>query len=214
MDPNFKYFSTLAHFKYFLRISTFIKNTFMIIGLSILGFILLVFILIYNSLVGRKNQVENAFASIDVYLKKRNDLIPSLVSTVKGYMNHEKDLLTKITALRNQAHEQTTYSNDRVGTENQITENMSKILVAVEAYPDLKASENFLMLQRSMNEIEAQLSASRRAFNASVTDYNNGVETFPNSIVAGMISYKRKQVITMPILMREKMEKTPDINLK
>lgn len=185
----------------------------MIIGLSIAGFVFLVFIIIYNSLVGRKNQVENAFSSIDVYLKKRNDLIPSLVSTVKGYMNHEKELLTKITELRSKANEQTTYSNDRVGTENEITENMSKILVAVESYPDLKASENMLMLQRSMNEIEAQLSASRRAFNASVTDYNNGVETFPNSIVAGMMSYKRKQVIALPTAVREEMDKTPDISL-
>jgi LemA protein len=185
----------------------------MIVALCILGFLGLVMILIYNSLIGRKNQVENAFGSIDVYLKKRSDLIPSLVATVKGYMDHEKDLLTKITELRNQAKEQSNYSNNRVGTENEITEKIGALFVAVEAYPDLKASENMLMLQRSINEIEAQLSASRRAFNASVTDYNNGVETFPNSIVAGMMKYKRKQVIALPLAERQEMEKAPEINL-
>ena len=186
----------------------------MIIGLSILGFLLLVLIVIYNSLISRKNQVENSFSSIDVYLKKRSDLIPSLVATVKGYMDHEKDLLTKITELRSKAKEQSHYSDDRVGTENDITESMSKLFVAVESYPDLKASENMLMLQRSINEIEAQLSASRRAFNASVTNYNNGVETFPNSIIASMMGYKRRHVISLPSAEREQMDQRPEINLQ
>lgn len=185
----------------------------MIIGLSIGGALLLIIMLIYNSLIRRKNQVENAFASIDVYLKNRADLIPSLVAAVKGYMNHEQELLSKITELRNQASNQTTYSNERIGTENKITESIGKIVMAVEAYPDLKASENMLMLQRSINEVEEQLSASRRAFNASVTDYNNGVESFPNSIIAGMMSYKRRDVMTLPLAEREKMEQKPDINL-
>lgn len=185
----------------------------MIIGLSIGGGLLLIIILIYNSLISRKNQVENAFASIDVYLKKRSDLIPSLVGAVKGYMNHEKELLTKITELRNQANSQTDYSNERIDTENKITESIGKLVVAVEAYPDLKASENMLMLQRSINEVEAQLSASRRAFNASVTDYNNGVESFPNSIIAKMMSYKRRQVMTLPLAEREQMDQRPEINL-
>ncbi|MDX2361767.1 MAG: LemA family protein [Crocinitomicaceae bacterium] len=185
----------------------------MIIGLSVTGFILLVFILIYNSLIGRKNQVENAFSSIDVYLKKRSDLIPSLVGAVKGYMDHEKELLMEITELRSQANAHSEYSNDRIETENKITESIGKVFIAVESYPDLKASENVLMLQRSINEIEAQLSASRRAFNASVTNYNNGVEKFPNSIVASMMSYKRRQVFTLPLAERAQMDQTPEINL-
>ena len=96
--------------------------------------------MMYNMLVTRKNQVENAFASIDVYLKKRGDQIPSVVKTVKGYMEHEKDVLTKITELRNQAKDKSLGSNKRVDVENQMTDSMSKIMIAVEAYPDLKAS--------------------------------------------------------------------------
>ena len=186
----------------------------MIIAICIVGGLLLIVpIFIYNSLVKRKNQIENAFSSIDVYLKNRSDLIPALVASVKGYMNHEKELLTQITELRNQANNQQAYSNERIQTENKITEHLGRIVIASEAYPDLKASENMLMLQRSINEVEAQLSASRRAFNASVTDYNNGVESFPNSIIAGMMSYKRRDVMTLPLAEREKMEQTPEINI-
>ncbi len=185
----------------------------MYIALGVVGFVLLVFILLFNSLVSRKNQVENAFASIDVYLKKRADLIPSLVETTKGYMQHEKEMLTQITQLRQQVGQNSLDTNQRVDVENGITEGIGKLMIAVEAYPDLKASENFLMLQRSINEIEAQLSASRRAFNASVTDYNNGVESFPNSIVAGMMGYKTRKMFSLPIVEREKMDKAPEIKL-
>lgn len=183
------------------------------IGIGIGGFILVVFVIIYNSLVSRKNQVENAFASIDVYLKKRGDLIPNLVNTVKGYMNHEQAIFTEITKLRAQAQDSHLGSNERVDIENKITDSIGQIMIKSEAYPDLKAGENFLMLQRSMNEMEEQLSASRRAFNASVTDYNNGVESFPNSIVAGMLGYKRKNVFTIPSESRPAMEQRPDINI-
>jgi LemA protein len=183
------------------------------IALGIVGFLLLVFVIMYNMLVTRKNQVENAFASIDVYLKKRAEQIPSLVSTVKGYMKHEEAILTKITDLRNKAKDSSLGSNDRVDVENQITDSMSKIMIAVEAYPDLKASENFVMLQRSINEIEAQLAASRRAFNASVNDYNNGVETIPMNTVAGMMGYKRKNSFVIPSESKAQFESTPDIVL-
>ncbi|MFT5779546.1 MAG: LemA protein [Crocinitomicaceae bacterium] len=180
-----------------------------IIG-SVVGFILLVLIIINNSLVSRKNQVQNAFASIDVYLKKRADLIPQLVSAVKGYMNHEKEVLEDITRLRTEAQKSDLGSNDRVDIENQITAGLGKITLAVEDYPDLKAGENFLLLQRSMNEMEEQLSASRRSFNASVTDYNNGVESFPSNLIANMKGYKRKNVFTIPMESRAAMEARPE----
>lgn len=183
------------------------------IALGVIGFILLVFIILYNSLISRKNQVENAFASIDVYLKKRAEQIPSLVSTVKGYMKHESEVLTRITELRNQVKGDTMHSNDRVEAENQITDSISRIMIAAEAYPDLKANENFLMLQRSINEVEEQLAASRRAFNASVNDYNNGVETIPMNIVAGMMGYKRKKSFSVPTENRDQFETKPDIDL-
>lgn len=185
----------------------------MYIALGIAGFIILVIIIIFNSLVSRKNQVENAFASIDVYLKKRADLIPSLVEAVKGYMKHEKEVLTQITELRQKAKDSNLGSNERVDIENGITAGLGKLMVAVEAYPDLKASEIFMQLQRSVNEQEAQLAAARRAFNASVTDYNNAVESFPSNMIAKMMGYSRKNVFTIPEVSREAMDKRPEVNL-
>ena len=183
------------------------------IGISSVGFIVLMVIIMFNMLVSRKNQVENAFASIDVYLKKRSDQIPNLVNAVKGYMNHEKEVLTEITQLRNEAGNSDLGTNERVEVENKITDGISKVMIAVEAYPDLKASDNFLQLQRSINEVEEQLAASRRAFNASVTDYNNGVESFPTNLVAGMMNYKRRNVFTIPSTSRAQFEERPDVSI-
>lgn len=182
-----------------------------LIGIPV--FFLLVFIIIHNGLVSKKNQVENAFASIDVYLKKRGDLIPQLIETVKGYMKHEQSVLENIASLRSRAQSSALGTDEKVAVENQITDSMSKIMMVSEKYPDLKASENFNMLQRSINEVEAQLAASRRSFNASVTDFNNGVESFPSSIVAGMKGYKRKNVFSIPSESRASMEEAPVINL-
>lgn len=183
------------------------------IGIGIGVVLILAIVLMHNALVSRKNQVDNAFSSIDVYLKKRADQIPALIGAVKGYMQHEQGLLTEIAELRSQAGKSELGSNERVDIENKITDTMGKILLAVEAYPDLKAGENFLMLQRSISEIEEQLAASRRAFNASVTDYNNGVETFPMNLIANMKGYKRKSVFTIPLESKAQYEQTPDVQL-
>jgi LemA protein len=181
------------------------------IGIPVL--IIFIYIIIYNGLVSRKNQVENAFASIDVYLKKRSDLIPSLVETVKGYMNHERETLEGIAKLRSQTQSSQLGSDEKVMLENQITDGIGRVMLAVESYPDLKASTNFMQLQRTMNEVEAQLAASRRAFNAAVTDYNNGIESFPANIVAGMMKYERKHVFSIPLESRSTVEQAPTINL-
>ena len=130
----------------------------------------------YNSLVDKKNQVENAFGGMDVQLKKRYDLIPNLISSVKTYMRHESDTLTEITELRTKALSGGLSNDDKVDLDNKITSKLGGIMVAVENYPDLKASDNFIQLQRSLNEVEEQISASRRSYNASVTDLNNGIE--------------------------------------
>ena len=183
------------------------------LGLVIFGCLILLFVIMFNSLVSRKNQVENAFASIDVYLKKRADQIPSLVKAVKGYMSHEKAVLAQITKLRTEAFDSKIGSNERVDVENKITDSMNKIMLAVEAYPDLKASDNFMQLQRSLNEVEEQLAASRRAFNASVTDYNYGVESFPMNIVALMVAYKRKNMFIIPMESRGQTDERPKIKL-
>ena len=166
--------------------------------LVIIGIVLLLFIVMYNSLVGKKNNVENAFGSVDVMLKKRYDLIPNLVETVKQYMTHEKETLTQITELRTQAMTGGMSSNEKVALENQLTKALGGIMIAVENYPDLKASNNFEMLQRSWNEAEEQISAARRSYNAAVTTYNNGVEMLPTNVIAKMLNYTRKEVFEIP----------------
>jgi LemA protein len=169
----------------------------MLIPLVVIGFVIIVIVLIYNNLVGARNQVENAFGSIDVMLKKRYDLIPNLLETVKAYMKHEKETLTGITELRTKALAGNISTDEKIQLENQISGMMKSIMVAVENYPDLKASEQFTMLQRSWNETEEQISAARRSYNASVTSYNNAVEKFPSSIFASMFGHKRKPVFVI-----------------
>ena len=152
------------------------------------------FLAMYNTLVAKKNQVTNVFASIDALLKKRYDLIPNLVATVKNYMAHEQGTLTKITELRAKAVSGLTSDDEKVDLDNRISKMLGGIMVAVENYPQLKANENFMQLQRSLNEIEEQISAARRAYNAAVTDYNNAIEMFPTALMAGPMGYKHKQV--------------------
>lgn len=167
-------------------------------------FILALFvILLYNGLIRKKNEVDNAFGGIDVQLKKRYDLIPNLVATVKEYAAHEKELLEKVTQMRSQAISGNLTNDQKVALDNQISGALRSIMVAVENYPNLKANENFLNLQRNLNEVESQISAARRAYNAAVTDFNNGIETFPGNLLAGMMGLSRKQVFEIPETERE-----------
>ena len=161
-------------------------------------FAVLVLFVMYNSLVGKKNAADQAFASVDVQLKKRYDLIPNLVNTVKQYMTHEASTLQNITELRAKATQGTLSSNEAVQLNNQITRAIGGIMVAVENYPQLRASENFQQLQRSLNEVEEQISAARRSFNAAITDYNNAVEMLPTNILAGMMGYKTRALFEIP----------------
>jgi LemA protein len=170
----------------------------MILTLILLGAVALVLVLIYNSLVGKKNAVEQAFASIDVYLKKRYDLVPNLVAAVKEYMKHEAGTLERITALRARAADPNLSTDEKVALNNELGAALGGIRVAVEAYPQLKANENFMQLQRSLNEIEEQLAASRRSFNAAVTEFNNAVEMFPTNLMAGMMGYRRRPLFETP----------------
>jgi LemA protein len=173
----------------------------------VVGLLLIVFVVMYNGLVGRKNLVEQAFATIDVQLKKRADLIPNLVSTVQAYMKHESGTLTKITELRARAQAAGPQSGERMSLENQIGGLLKGLMVQVEDYPELKASENFSQLQRSLNEVEAQLAAARRTYNASVTEFNNAVEMFPTNLVAGVMSYRRRELFEID----EADRKSPDV---
>lgn len=149
--------------------------------------------LLYNTLVSKRNQVENAFASVDVLLKKRHDLIPNLVSTVKGYVKHERAVLTEVTELRAKAVSGELSPDDKTTVENAITEALKSLFMVVENYPDLKANKNFMHLQRSLNEVEEQISAARRAYNASVLDYNNAVQMFPTNVLASLMNFKPRK---------------------
>ncbi|WP_340153295.1 LemA family protein [uncultured Marivirga sp.] len=162
------------------------------------GVLLLIIILMYNSLVNKKNQVENSFSTIDAMLKKRYDLIPNLVNTVKAFMKHEKDLLSEITELRTKAVSGNLSDSEKIDVENRISGKMGGIMVAVENYPDLKSNSNFLQLQGAWTESEEQISAARRAYNSSVTDYNNAVQMIPTNILASMMNYKKKDWFEIP----------------
>ena len=166
--------------------------------LFIIPFIfLLIGVLLYNNLIGKKNKIEEAYSSVDVMLKKRTDLVPQLVNTVKGYVKHEKEILTEITKLRERIVEKKTDEGERIGLEDQLDSMLGKLQVAVEAYPDLKANENFLLLQSSLNKVEEQLSASRRAYNAAVCAFNNSLEMFPSNIVAKFMGYSPKTMFSI-----------------
>ena len=150
--------------------------------------IILFVIIVYNSLAAKRANVQNAFAGIDVQLKKRCDLIPNLVSSVKAYMKHEAGTLEKLTELRTRAAAATD-PVERLNLDRELSGALKNVMVQVEAYPDLKSSANVIQLQRSLNEIEEQISAARRTYNSAVTDYNLAIRIFPNNLLAGLFGF-------------------------
>lgn len=164
----------------------------MVVTSIVIGIVVLFLILLYNNLVGKKNQVSTAFSSIDVLLKKRFDLIPNIAKLVKRYMQHEVGILTRVTEMRAKALSGKMSGADTVAMDRELSGALGKIMVAAENYPDLKASENFANLQASLNEVEEQISAARRAYNAAVKDYNNALEMFPSNIIAALMRYRKK----------------------
>ena len=176
------------------------------IGVAILAVILLVVVLDYNRLVQKSNAVTNAFGTIDAMLKKRFDLIPNLVAAVQQYASHEQETLARITALRTESFEGLSLE-EKQAVDRRLSEANRQLMLAVENYPDLKASGNFMQLQRALNETEEQLSAARRTYNACVTDYNNMTRMFPSNLVAKMFRFKAKEVLAVPETERE----VPDV---
>jgi LemA protein len=161
------------------------------IGILIGAFIFLLLVFrIYNVLVATRNAINYALSSIDALLKKRCDLIPNLVETVKQYMKYEMNLIRELTLLRTQAISGNLSLQERSEIDSKISRHMRNIIVSAENYPELKASSNFLQLQAALNEVEEQLSAARRALSAAITDYNNAVRMFPTNIMARILGYK------------------------
>ncbi len=162
------------------------------VPILVLIIILIWGIAIYNQFINLRNLAKNAFSNIDVMLKKRYDLIPQLVNTAKAYMKHERATLEEITKLRNQAMAISDSENKKVQLNNQLSDAIGNLMVSVEAYPELKASKNFLHLQRSIAEVEEQLSASRRSYNMAVTQLNTKTERIPSNLIANWFGFERK----------------------
>ncbi len=180
------------------------------IVLGVVALIVIWVISLYNSLVRLRNRRQNAFADIDVQLRQRHDLVPQLVDTVKGYASHEKELLTRITEARSAAMTATTIDG-KIAAEQQLTNALQGLKVQVEAYPDLKANQNFLQLQEELSDIENKLAASRRFFNGATTEYNNAVESFPGNMIARNFGFKREIMFDLGVDTRKQMEEPPKI---
>ncbi len=149
-------------------------------------------ILIFNGFVKLRNRVREAFSDIDVQLKRRYDLIPNLVDTVKGYMTHEREVLENVTRARTEAMSAEGVE-DQTQKENVLSNTLKTLFAVAENYPDLKASANFLDLQRELTDTENKIQASRRFYNTNVRDLNIMVESFPSRIIAGLFSFKKEE---------------------
>ncbi len=180
-----------------------------VIIIAVIVILVLCFISMYNGLVKLRNNRENAFANIDVQLKQRFDLVPQLVSTVKGYATHEKDVLEKVTAARAAAMSASTI-DEKVAADKAMSSALSGLKVSLEAYPELKANQNFLQLQTELSDIENKLAAARRFFNSATREYNNACEVFPSNIIAGMFHFSRAAMYEATEN-RETLEKAPEV---
>jgi LemA protein len=186
-------------------------STVAIIVIAVVVLLVLWVIGIYNNLVGLRNNRENAFANIDVQLKQRYDLIPQLVATVKGYAAHEKEVFEKVTSARTAAMNATSI-NDKIAAEKELSNAMVNLKAVAEAYPDLKANQNFMQLQTEISDIENKLAAVRRFFNSATKELNNGVQKFPAVLIANMFGFHKEPLFDVGETERVNMDKAPEIN--
>ncbi len=178
--------------------------------LIVVGVLLLIIAGIYNSLVTLRNNRENAFADIDVQLKQRHDLVPQLMGAVKGYMQHERGTFEAITQARQKAISASSI-NDKIAAETELTTALSGLSIQVEAYPDLKANQNFMQLQNELSDIENKLAAVRRFFNGATKELNIAVQKFPNVLFAGMFGFKTEPMFDLGDTQRAVMDKAPEV---
>jgi LemA protein len=163
----------------------------LLIILAVVVILVIVLVGMYNSLVRLRNQVKNAWAQIDVQLKRRYDLIPNLIETVKGYMKHEKETLENVTRMRAQAMDASGVAEKGMA-EGKLSAALGQFKIAVESYPDLKANQNFLALQEELTSTENKISFARQNYNDQVLFFNNKTEVFPSNIIAGMFGFKKE----------------------
>lgn len=164
---------------------------YIIIGIVIL---LMIYIFVtYNILIKSRNLVKEAFSTMDIYLKKRWDLIPNLVEVVKGYAKHEKETLVQITTLRSESYENLS-ADKKLNINEQLTQSLSKIMAISENYPELKASENFLQLSSELTQIEDEIANSRKYYNGTVRIFNNKIQMFPSNIIANIFRFRQENM--------------------
>ena len=160
--------------------------------LIFVGVPILFLVLTFNTLVALRNHIRDAWANIDTELKRRHDLIPNLVATVKGYAAHEKEIFERITALRSQCVAGLDDSEQTASQENELAQAVKQMLALVENYPELKADQHFLALQQQLTQTEDRIQAARRFFNGNIRDYRNKCEAFPSNIIAGLFGFESK----------------------
>lgn len=182
---------------YFYNLKTYMES--ILIILIILGVLFLAAIVAYNGLISKRNRVKNAWADIDVQLKRRYDLIPNLVSTVKGAANFESSTLEKVIQARNSAisaHD--SGDKDKIAeSETQLTGALKQVFALAENYPDLKATTNFGSLQSELTDTEDKIQAARRFYNATVTDFDTAIQMFPTNILAGLFGFKEEEMFKL-----------------
>ena len=161
--------------------------------LIVLAVLIILGIILYNNLVRMKIRVDEAWADIDVQLKRRYDLVPNLVETVKGYMQHEKEVFEKVTEARTRAMEAKNLQ-EKAESENQFSQSLKSLFAVAENYPQLKANENFLELQKELVDTEDKIQAARRFYNGSVRDYNIAIDTFPSMIFARLFKFTKREM--------------------
>ncbi len=182
-------------------------TTWVVIG--IIAVVALALIFIYNSLVRLRNRVQEAWSDIDVQLKRRHNLIPNLVNTVKGYAKHERETFEKVTEARSQAmqaQESGGSAQDQAQAENMLSDTLKSLFAVAEAYPDLKASQNFQELQRELSDTENKIQAARRFYNNNVLQFNTKIQSFPTNFLAGMLKFSQKDFFEIEEKERENVE--------
>lgn len=185
-----------------------------IVTLAVIGFVIFLMVVwyfnIWNRLVRLENNRENAFADIDVQLKQRYDLIPQLMGAVKGYMDHENEVLTRVTAARSRCLNAGNI-NEKIEANQELGSALGAFNIQIEAYPDLKANQNFMHLQHEIADIENKLAAVRRYFNSATKELNNAIESIPSNIVAGMRGMQTQPMYDVGSAQREVMDKAPEV---
>ncbi len=183
----------------------------MLVVLGLIGLVGLVIVMIYNRLVALRQTTRQAWGDIDVQLKQRHDLVPNLVETVKGYASHEKETLERVIAARQQAVDANS-TKELAQAENMLSGALRQLFALSEAYPDLKANQNFLSLQNELADLENKIAAARRFFNNAVAEYNTAIEQFPAVVLANSFGFKSEDFFEVAASERAKVEAAPNVS--